>query len=145
MLAALFTPAVLAAIFKEGLAAFTAYQNRQITLAQLQQQLGIIAMREARAVEEANANMVVQTYGAFTDAMKTSRLVRIVWGIVTLTQCFVLAWYQWAVPFIVWRYGGSFPPASDVLLEWAYGLLVLLVGGGAVAIRRPKQPAIPKG
>ena len=143
MLAALFAPSVIAAIFREGAQLFEQYQQGKITLAQLQQQLGIIAMQEATKVEQANAEMVAKTYAAFSEVLKFSPLVRYVWGIVTISQCFVLFWYQWAVPFIVWKYGGSFPPASDLLLEWCYGLLVLLVGGGAVAIKRPKQPAQP--
>jgi hypothetical protein len=144
MLAALFAPSVIAAIFREGAGIFKQYQEGKITLAQLQTQLGVIAMQEATKVEQANAEMVAKTYAAFSEVLKFSPLVRIVYAVVTLSQAFVLFWYQWAVPFIVWKYGGSFPPASDVLLEWGYGLIVLLVGGGAVAIRRPKQPAPPK-
>lgn len=123
---------------------FKDYQQGKITLAQLQTQLGVIAMQEATKVEQANAEMVAKTYSAFTDVLKFSRLLRIVYAIVTLSQAFVLFWYQWAVPFIVWQWGGHFPPASDVLLQWGYALLVLLVGGGAVAIKRPQQPAPPK-
>lgn len=100
----------------------------------------MIAMQEATKVEQVNAEMVAKTFPAFMDTLKTSRLVRVVYAAVTLSQAFVLFWYQWAVPFIVWKFGGTFPPASDVLLQWGYGLLVLLVGGGAVAIKRPQQP-----
>jgi hypothetical protein len=140
MLAALFAPSVIAALFREGADLFKQYQDGKITLAQLQMQLGVIAMQEATKVEQANAEMVAKTYAAFSEVLKFSPLVRIVYAVVTLSQAFVLFWYQWAVPFIVWKFGGSFPPASDVLLEWGYGLLVLLVGGGAVAIKRPRQP-----
>lgn len=140
MLAALFAPSVIAAIFREGASLLHDYQQGKITMAQLQTQLGVIAMREATKVEQANAEMVAKTYAAYSEVLKFSPLVRIVYAVVTLSQAFVLFWYQWAVPFIVWKYGGSFPPASDVLLEWCYGLLVLLVGGGAVAIKRPKPP-----
>lgn len=145
MLAALFAPAVISAIFGAGVDLFKQYQQGKITLAQLQQQLGIIAMQEATKVEQINADMVAKTYAAFSEVLKFSPLVRWVYAIVTLSQAFVLFWYQWAVPFIVWKYGGAFPPASDVLLEWGYGLLVLLVGGGMVAIKRPKQPTPSKG
>lgn len=144
MLAALFAPAVLNALFTKGVELFQQYQQKQITLEQLKQQLGIIAIQEATKVEQANAEMVAKTYAAFSEVLKLSPLVRWVYAIVTLSQAFVLFWYQWAVPFIVWKYGGTFPPASDVLLEWGYGLLVLLVGGGMVAIKKPKQPTTGK-
>lgn len=142
MLAALFAPSVISAIFREGAGLFKQYQEGKIDLAKLQMHLGVIAMQEATKVEQANAEMVAKTYAAFSEVLKFSPLVRVVYAVVTLSQVFVLFWYQWAVPFIVWKYGGSFPPASDVLLEWCYGLLVLLVGGGAVAIKRPKQPSV---
>ena len=142
MLAALFAPSIISSIFSEGMELFRQYQQGKITLAQLQMQLGVIAMQEATKVEQANAEMVAKTYAAFSEVLKMSPLVRWVYAIVTLSQTFVLFWYQWAVPFIVWKYGGSFPPASDVLLEWGYGLLVLLVGGGMAAIKRPAQPKI---
>lgn len=144
MLAALFAPAVIKAVFEKGADLFAQYQQKQITLAELANRLSVIAMQEATKVEQANAEMVAKTYAAFTDTLKFSRLLRVVYAIVTLSQAFVLFWYQWAVPFIVWKFGGAFPPASDVLLQWGYGLLVLLVGGGAVAIKRPQQPAPPK-
>lgn len=140
MLAALFAPAVLSAIFEKGFDLFKDYQQGKITLEQLKTQLGVIAMQEATKVEQANTEMVAKTSPAFMDTLKTSQLVRVVYAVVTLSQAFVLFWYQWAVPFIVYKFGGSFPPASDVLLQWGYGLLVLLVGGGAVAIKRPQQP-----
>jgi hypothetical protein len=140
MLAALFTPAVLAAIFTKGAELLEQYQQKQITLEQLKQQLGIIAMQEATKVEVANADMVARTYAAFSEVLKFSPVVRFGWLFVVVTQASVLAFYQLAVPLIVWEWGGSFPSPGDQLLEWGYGILVLLVGGGAVAIRRPAQP-----
>ena len=47
MLAALFAPSVIAAIFREGVSLFHDYQQGKITLAQLQTQLGVIAMQDA--------------------------------------------------------------------------------------------------
>ena len=138
MLAALFAPAVISAIFSAGIDLFKQYQQGKITMEELRTKLGVIALQEATKVEQINAEMVAKTYGSFIDLAKTSVLIRRVYAVVVLSQAFVLFWYQWAVPFIVWQYGGRFPTASDVLLEWGYGLLVLLVGGGMVAIRRPK-------
>lgn len=140
MLAALFAPAVISAVFKEGASLLRDYQQNKITLAQLQQQLGIIAMKEATKVEQANAEMVAKTYAAFSEVLKFSPVIRWCYAIVVLSQAFVLFWYQWAVPFIVYKWGGAYPPTSETLLQWGYGLLVLLLGGGAVALKRPKQP-----
>ena len=143
MLAALFAPSVIAAVFSQGAGLLRDYQQGKITLEQLRTQLEVIAMQEATKVEQANAEMVAKTFTAFTDMLKFSRIVRVAYVIVVLSQAFVLFWYQFAVPYIVWMYGGTFPPASDVLLEWGYGLLVLLVGGGSVAMRKA-SPAVKK-
>ncbi len=138
MLAALFAPAIIQALFSAGVDLFKEYQQGKITLEQLKDNLQAVALQEATKVEQANADMVAKTYGSFTQLVLGSTLVKWVYAIVTLSQCFVLVWYQIGVPFLVWTKGGSFPPASDVLLQWGYGLLVLLVGGGMVAIRKPK-------
>ena len=138
MLAALFAPAVIQAIFSAGAQLFKDYQQGKITIEQLRDNLQAIAMQEATKVEQSNADMVAKTYSAFTQLVLGSTLIKWVYAVVVLSQTFVLVWYQWAVPFIVWKYGGSFPPASDALLQWDYALLVLLVGGGMVAIKKSK-------
>jgi len=145
MLAALFAPAVIKALFSEGAHLFEQYQQKQITLAELANKLSVIAMQEATKIEQANADMVAKTYASFSQMVMSSRLVQVVYAIVTLSQCFVLFWSEWAVPMLVWKYGGSYPSSGD-LTQWAYGLLVLLVGGGMVAIKRPAQdaPKLPK-
>lgn len=145
-LAGLLVPSFIKGLFETGAHLFEQYQQGKITLAQLQAQISVIALQEFTKVAVANAEMVTKTFASFTDLAMSSRLVRWVYAVVTLSQAFVLFWYQWAVPFIVWKYGGAFPRASDVLLEWGYGLLVLLVGGGMVAIKRPTQsiPTPPK-
>lgn len=146
-LAAVLVPSFLTELFKLGGQALHDYQQGKITIEQLRTQLGVVGMEAFTKVAVANAEMVTKTFASFTELAKQSRLVRIVYAVVTLSQAFVLFWYQWAVPFIVWKYGGSFPPASDVLLEWGYGLLVLLVGGGLAAIKQRQVPAPtpPKG
>lgn len=147
MLAALFAPSVIAALFREGASLFHDYQQGKITLAELQMRLGVIAMQEATKVEQANAEMVAKTYAAFSEVLKFSPIVRFGWLFIVLTQGSVLVFYQVGVPLLAWYYPGSpsFPSPGDQLLQWGYGVLVLLVGGGAVAIKRPAQPAPPKG
>jgi hypothetical protein len=137
MLAALFAPSVIGAIFREGASLFRDYQQGKITLEQLHTQLAVIAHQEATKVEQANAEMIAKTFGAFVDMAKHSLLIRWVYAIVVLSQTFVLFWNEWVVPYLVWMYGGAYPSSGE-LVQWAYALLVLLVGGGMVAIKKPK-------
>lgn len=138
MLATLFAPAVISAIFKEGVSLFREYQQGKITLEQLRTQLAVIAHQEATKVEQANAEMVAKTYSSFVQLAMSSRLVRWVYAIVVLSQTFVLFWAEWAVPYLTWKYGGTYPSAGE-LIQWAYALLVLLVGGGMAATRPIKK------
>ncbi len=140
-LAAQLVPTFISQIFKSGENIFHDYQQGKISLAQFQTQIAVVAQQEMTKVLTANADMVAKTFESFTELAKTSLMVRVGWLAAVLSQVFVLTFYQVGVPFIVWYWGGRFPSPSDQLLEFGYGLLVLLVGGGAIAIRRPSQPA----
>lgn len=138
MLAALL-PALIPQFFKAALDAFTAYQNKQITLAQLEAQLGTVWLREATKWEEANTEMVARTFATFGQMLMSSKIVQRCYAFVVITQTCVLIWVQVGIPYLVWKYGGTFP-SPGATIDWAYALLVLLLGGGIAAMRRPQQP-----
>lgn len=140
MLAALI-PAILSALFKEGFSAFREYQQGKITLAQLQNKLAIIGKQEATKVEAVHADALKSTYATFGQTMINSRLVRWVWAIVTLMMAFIVFWYAFAVPLIIWHFGGTYPSAGS-LIDYAYWMLGFCLGGGPVILKAtaPKRP-----
>lgn len=131
---AMLAPAIISAIFKEGLSAFTQYQQGKITLVQLQTKLAAIAMQEATKREAAYADTIKTTYPAFMQAVVNSRLVRWVWAITMLSQLGVLTFHEVGIPFIVWYTGHSYPSSGE-LIKWAYALLAFGLGGGAVVMK----------
>lgn len=142
-LAALLVPSFISELFKLGNTALHDYQQGKITVEQLRTQWAVMAMEAFTNVERINADAIVKTFAAYTDVLKVSRLIRIAYFYTVMTQASVLLFYQIGVPYIVWVWGGSFPSPGDQLLQWGYGLLVLLVGGGMIALPRPKQPPLP--
>lgn len=113
--------------------AFVAYENKQISLAELNAKVRQALMECFTEVMKSQSDALSKTFATFGDVMKNSRLVRWVWAIITLSQLGVLLWVQVAVPWLVWMYGKSFPSAG-VTIEWAYLLIVLLCGGGPVVL-----------
>lgn len=111
-----------------------AYFNKQISKEQLMDELLGHLLQAARDIEVSHAEALAKTYAAFVDAMKASRIIRLGWFITLMSQVFVLSWAQWAVPFLIWMFGGSYPSNGD-LVQWAYLLIGFLCGGGPLILR----------
>ena len=94
MLAALFAPAVISALFSAGVDLFKQYQQGKITLEELRTKLGVIALQEGTKWEQANADMVKQTYGDFSRMVMSSGIVQSCYAFVVVTQTCVLIWAQ---------------------------------------------------
>jgi hypothetical protein len=77
---------------------FQAYFNKQITEAQLRAQLLTALVETFGEIEKAHADVLAKTYATFMDAMKTSRLMQVMWAWTVGTQLFVLVWSQFFVP-----------------------------------------------
>jgi hypothetical protein len=144
IIANILVPAFFKPFLDAATGIFREYQQGKISMEQMKTQLTVLAMETFAKNEATYADMVVKTYGNFVDLVKTSRAVRAAYVYCVVTQASVLLWYEVGVPLLVWFYPGShFPSPGDVLLQWGYGLLILLVGGGMIAIKRPQQPSLP--
>jgi hypothetical protein len=121
--------------FTSALQAFTAYQNKQITEAQLKEQLLAAMVQAARDVEVSANEAITKTYAAFMGTLEKSRTLQIAWCVTLYSQVFVLFWSQFAVPLLYaydllpnWRAGTT--------AEWAYLLLAFMIGGGPIILQR---------
>lgn len=113
---------------------FIAYNNKQISKEEAIDKLFTAMLQASRDVEVAHADALTKTVASFYDVMKTSKILQYGWLITLLSQVFVLSWAQWAVPYIIWTYGGTYPSNGD-LVQWAYLLIAFLVGGGPIILR----------
>jgi len=121
--------------FSSALDAFKAYENKQISMEELRTKLLGLMLSAAKDIEVAHADALAKTYASFMDAMKTSKVIQYGWATALYSQIFVLFWSQWVVPMLFaygllgvgWRAGTS--------AEWAYLIVVGLLGMGPVVLR----------
>lgn len=117
------------------------WQTKQITEIEAKQAIKTSLIGAVKEVEIAQADSITKTYATMMDAVKENKMVSIVWTITTLSQLAILLWHQAGIPFLVYAYRTwwgmttfNYPP-SGTTVEWAYGLLMGLLGLGAIALR----------
>ncbi|WP_316197071.1 hypothetical protein [Bradyrhizobium sp. SZCCHNS3053] len=120
--------------FDTAASIFVSYNNKQISKEEAIDKLLAAMLQAARDIEVAHAEALTKIVLGFYDAMKTSRILQLGWLVTLLSQVFVLSWAQWAVPFLIWTYGGSYPSNGE-LVQWAYLLIAFQLGGGPVILR----------
>lgn len=126
---------------------FQAYFNKQISIEELRAKMVTALLETVGEVEKAHADALAKTYASFMDAMKTSKLMQIMWAWTVGTQLFVLVWSQFFVP-LLFAMGVLTSWKAGTTGEWAYlllggclgmGPLVLRAGPGALALDKFKS------
>lgn len=117
-----------------ALDAFKAYQNKQISLEELRSQMVAAALVAAKDIETSHADALAKTYSAFMDAMKTSRLMQVMWALTVGTQLFVLFWHQIGIPAVAFFLSTRYPSSGETV-NWAYLLLGACLGLGPLVLR----------
>jgi hypothetical protein len=115
--------------------AFVSYNNKQITLAELNARVTEALIQGFAEVQKSQSAALAQTFASFMDAAKNSALMRGVWATVTLSQLAVLLWHQVGISAFVRAFGGEWP-GSGSTVEWAYLLVAACVGFGPVVLNR---------
>jgi hypothetical protein len=113
--------------------AFSAYEKKQISLAELNAKVSQALMECFSEVMKSQTDALSKTFATFGDMMKNSRLVRMVWACVVLSQLGVLVFQQIGAPAIVY-FGGGVWPSAGATIDWAYLLIVGLCGLGPVVL-----------
>lgn len=143
MLAAIFSQvgmSMINAILGQALEAFKAYENKQISVEQLKDQLYGIMVNAAKDVEVAHADTLAKTYASFMGAMVQSKLMQNVWGFVTISQATMLLWFQIGIPFIVAMGWVTRWPSSGDTAGWSYALVGACLGMGPLVLRAGPGP-----
>jgi hypothetical protein len=113
--------------------AFAAYEKKQISLAELQARVSQALMECFTEVMKTQSDALSKTFATFGQVLINSRLVRIVWAIVVLSQLCVLLWLQVGISALVYVFGGAWPSAGATG-DWAYLLIAGLLGLGPVVL-----------
>lgn len=116
---------------------FDAYMNKQITEAQLREQLQAILIGAFKDIEVAYADVLAKTYQTFWTAASEDKtnIMKIMWAAATGSQIFVLFWSQWVAPFLYaygWMDKGWHAGTTG---EWSYLLLGALLGLGPMVLK----------
>jgi len=137
MLSAIFSSvgmSIINGILSQAVTAFTAYENKQISVEQLKDQLYAAMLATVKDVEVAQADDLAKTYASFMDTMKTSALMQWTWAAVVLSQLFVLVWSQFMVPLLfAFNYLPSWKAGTTA--EWSYLLIGACLGMGPLVLR----------
>lgn len=113
---------------------FQAYFNKQITEAQLREQIQAAMLSTFAEVETAHADLTAKTYESFQQTLRTSPTMQRAWCWVVYSQLAVLLWHQAGIPLFV-KVTGQGYPSSGSTVEWAYALLGFMFGAGAMMLR----------
>ncbi|KPG01780.1 hypothetical protein IP86_02925 [Rhodopseudomonas sp. AAP120] len=113
--------------------AFTAYNNKQISAAELNAKVQQALMECFAEVMKSQSDALAKTFATFGQVLINSKLVRIVWAIVVLSQLCVLLWLQVGISALVYTFGGTWPSAGATG-DWAYLLIAGLLGLGPVVL-----------
>jgi len=119
----------------KALDAFTAYTNKQITIAELNAKVQQAMLETFAEVEKSHAEALAKTYASFMQALVQSKTLQVMWAAVVGSQLFVLLWHQFGIPFIVFMGWTEKYPSSGTTVEWAYLLLAACLGMGPVILR----------
>ena len=115
--------------------AFKAYEQKQITMAELNARVQEALISAFAQVQKSQSAALAQTFASFMDGAKNSALMRSVWATVVLSQLAVLLWHQVGIPAVVAATGNSYP-GSGTTVEWAYLLLAFCLGAGPIVLNK---------
>jgi|SRR5882672_1545676 len=136
-----FGMAFITGFLSSAVDAFKAYENKQISVEQLRDQLYGLMVQAAKDVEVAQAEALAKTYASFMQAMVQSKIMQRVWAFVTISQSLMILWFQIGIPIVVvvvHNYTGAtdfrWPSSGDTAM-WAYLLVATCLGMGPVVLR----------
>jgi hypothetical protein len=133
MLAAIFSQfgmSIINGMLDKALEAFKAYENKQISVEQLKDQLYGIMVQAVKEVEIAHAEAITKMYQSLMGAAVQSPLIARTWAFVTISQGMMLLWFQFGIPFIIAAGWVKSWPSAGSTADWAYALVGGLLGLG---------------
>lgn len=113
---------------------FERLEQGKITAEQARMEYETALAESVADVQKAWAAAYAEAYPALMRAAAQSKVIAVAWAITLISQLFVLFWYQWVVPFWTWYAGPTFKyPSAGTTVEWAYALILALIGAGYYA------------
>lgn len=129
--------AITGNLFASAEGIFKAYINKEITKEEAMAHLQEAVVNAFAKVEEAYAASLSSTFASFMGAAKESKVLQYGWLTVVVSQVFVLFTHQILVPFAAMMQwiSAAHPWRSGTTIEYAYLLLSVCMGAGALALK----------
>lgn len=118
---------------------YAANINKQISIEEFRTRVKLAVEDSFKEVAKSDNEAITKTYAAFMEAATKSRLMQVVWALVTVSQLLVLLWHQIGIPALVYLTGTHYP-SSGSLVDWAYGLLGFCIGAGPLVLKVNRTP-----
>lgn len=112
------------------------YINKQITEAQLREQLQALMLTVFKEIEVAHYDAITKIFQSFMATMAQSKIMQRTWAFVTVSQGIMLLWFQFGIPTVViivrtWGGNANFNwPSAGSTADWSYALVGALCGVG---------------
>lgn len=114
------------------------YNKREISETDAKKQMVVTLIGASKEVEVEHSRDLTATYKTFWDAANNDKtnLMKAMWAAALGSQIFVLFWSQWCVPMLfAYGYLGSNGWHAGTSAEWAYLIVIALLGMGPVVLR----------
>jgi len=112
-----------------------AYFRKEISQAEFESRVKIAAQETAAKVEESWAEAAAATAKATQATLAKSPVLQRAWAAVLFLQVTALFWYQVGAPAFYLATGVPWPDPG-ISLEWAYLLVMAMIGAGPLVLRR---------
>jgi hypothetical protein len=117
------------------LEAYKLRQEGKISQAEFDSRVQIATQENATKIEQAWAETAKSAIAATQTTLAASPILQRAWAAVLFLQAFVLVWYQLGAPAFAVITGQPWP-SPGVSLEWAYLLVMAMIGAGPLVLRR---------
>jgi len=134
--------AMIGPLAEDGLKAYQAHINGQISHEQLQTQLKSIALSAATQWWASANDATVKTFDSFQQTLRTTRVAQRVWAYFLVSQITFIIWLELGIPFIAWMWEIKYPGVGS-LDTWAMGAVLACLGLGPLVLKH-SQPDVPK-
>jgi len=113
-----------------------AYINKEISQAEFDAQVKTAILACFSSVEATWAEASTKQFEAFQETLRGTPMIQRAYVAVIVSQLFVLVWYQFFASAFLLLAGRPWP-SPGTTIDWAYLLLSVAIGGGALAFRQP--------
>jgi hypothetical protein len=127
--------AITGSLFGSAENIFKAYFAKEISKEEALAHLGEAVVQAFAQVEQAYAQSLSSTYASFMGAVKESKALQYGWLTVVLSQVLVLVVHQLVIPALAVMAWLPHPWKSGTTIEYAYLLLSVCMGAGAIALK----------